>query len=82
MIPIPLNVSIFCIFIGLANYYRRLIQIFSIIAKPFTQLTKTIHDWKWGDVQNKKFEALKQRLGLAPMFRRPNTCCPFQLHVN
>jgi hypothetical protein len=82
MITIPFDVSRFCIFIVSANYYYRVIQIFNVIAKPFTQLTQTIHDWKWRDVQNKTIEVLKQRLQLAPMLRRLNTCCPFQLHVN
>ena len=81
-IPIPRDVPRLRAFLGLANYYRRFMCNFSVIAKPLTQLTRTRQDWEWEPVQDEAFEALKKALGSAPMLRRPDTQRPFQLHTD
>ena len=72
-IPIPKDVPRLRAFLGLANYYRRFVHNFSVIAKPLTQLTRTGQDWEWGPAQDEAFEALKKALGSTPVLRRPNT---------
>ena len=81
-IPIPRDVPRLRAFLGLANYYRRFVRNFSIIAKPLTQLTRTGQEYKWGPAQDVAFEALKKALGSAPVLRRPDTRRPFQLHTD
>ena len=81
-IPIPRDVPRLRAFLGLANYYRRFVRNFSVIAKPLTQLTRTGQDWKWEPAQDAAFEALKKALGSAPVLRRPDTRRPFQLHTD
>ena len=72
-IPIPRDVPRLRAFLGLANYYRRFVRNFSVIAKPLTQLTRTGQEYKWGPAQDVAFEALKKALGSAPVLRRPDT---------
>ncbi|GJU98581.1 putative reverse transcriptase domain-containing protein [Tanacetum coccineum] len=48
--------------LGLAGYYRRLIEGFSKIAKPMTKLTQKKVKFEWGDKQETAFQLLKQKL--------------------
>jgi len=41
----PMNVSKVCIFMGLANYYRRYVKGFSAMAKPLNMLLKLDQEW-------------------------------------
>ncbi|GJU45917.1 putative reverse transcriptase domain-containing protein [Tanacetum coccineum] len=43
-------------FLGLAGYYRRFIENFSKIAKPFTLLTQKNKAYVWGDKQDEAFQ--------------------------
>ena len=45
-IPIPRDVPRLRAFLGLANYYRRFVRNFSVIAKPLIQLTRTGQEWE------------------------------------
>jgi hypothetical protein len=63
-------------FLGLAGYYRRIIENFSKIAKPLTSLLEKGVDFSWTDEHQKAFEELKKRLTtalvlqhLAPIFQ-------------
>ena len=69
-------------FLGLANYYRRFVKNFSLIAKPLTILTSKDQPWTWGREQQQAFETLKQKLGSAPVLRRPDVSKSFQLHTD
>ncbi|GJT77848.1 putative reverse transcriptase domain-containing protein [Tanacetum coccineum] len=42
-------------FLGLAGYYKRLIEGFSKIAKPMTELTQKNQKFDWGEEQNEAF---------------------------
>ena len=75
-IPAPVDVPRFCTFLGLANYYQRL------IAKPPTILMSKDQPWTWGCEQQHAFETLKQKLGTALVLRRPNVSKSFQLHTD
>jgi hypothetical protein len=47
-IPAPVDVPRLCALLGLANYYRRFVKNFSLIAKPLTILTSKDQPWTWG----------------------------------
>ena len=81
-IPAPSDVPRLRAFLGLANYYRRFVKNFSLIAKPLTILTGKDQPWIWSREQQQAFDTLKQRLGSAPVLRRPDVSRAFQLHTD
>lgn len=46
-------------FKGLCSYFRKFINNFAIIARPFTELTKKNVDWIWEEKQQEAFSKLK-----------------------
>ena len=50
---------------GLTNFYRRFIKVFTTIAKPLTDLTKKAIEFKWEATEEAAFEALKKALTTA-----------------
>ena len=76
-IPAPVDVPRLRVFLGLANYYRRFVKNISLIAKPLTILTSNDQPWTWGCKQQHAFETLKQKLGMAPVLRRPDVSKSF-----
>ncbi|GKA04007.1 putative reverse transcriptase domain-containing protein [Tanacetum coccineum] len=53
-------------FLGLASYYRRFIEGFSLISKPLTKLTQKDKKYEWGKEEEEAFQTLKQKLCSAP----------------
>ncbi|GKA87533.1 putative reverse transcriptase domain-containing protein [Tanacetum coccineum] len=49
-------------FLGLAGYYRRFIEGFSLISKPLTKLTQKNKKYEWGTEEDEAFHTLKQKL--------------------
>ncbi|GJV54637.1 putative reverse transcriptase domain-containing protein [Tanacetum coccineum] len=49
-------------FLGLAGYYRRFIEGFSLISKPLTKLTEKNKKYEWGTEEDEAFQTLKQKL--------------------
>ncbi|GJZ13780.1 putative reverse transcriptase domain-containing protein [Tanacetum coccineum] len=49
-------------FLGLAGYYRRFIEGFSLISKPLTKLTQKNRKYEWGAEEDEAFQTLKQKL--------------------
>lgn len=49
-------------FLGLAEYFRKCVSNFSLVAKPLTTLTKKNAVFEFGDAQRQAFEQLKQAL--------------------
>ncbi|GJZ77146.1 putative reverse transcriptase domain-containing protein [Tanacetum coccineum] len=49
-------------FIGLASYYRRFIEGFSLISKPLTKLTQKDKKYEWGKEEEEAFQTLKRKL--------------------
>lgn len=47
-------------FLGFANFYRRFIKNFSIMATPLYELTKKDAVWAWSGAHQKAFESLKK----------------------
>ncbi|GKC05872.1 putative reverse transcriptase domain-containing protein [Tanacetum coccineum] len=49
-------------FLGLAGYYWRFIEGFSLISKPLTKLTQKNKKYEWSEDEEEAFELLKQKL--------------------
>ncbi|GJV53327.1 putative reverse transcriptase domain-containing protein [Tanacetum coccineum] len=49
-------------FLGLAGYYRRFIEGFSLISKPLTKLTQKYKKYEWGKEEEEAFRPLKHKL--------------------
>ena len=54
-------------FLGLANYYRRFVKDFAVIAKLLHRLTEKTARFEWGDECQRSFEELRGRLVTAPI---------------
>ncbi|GJW03555.1 putative reverse transcriptase domain-containing protein [Tanacetum coccineum] len=58
-------------FLGLAGYYRRFIEGFSLIVKPLTKLTQKNKTYEWGKEEEEAFQLLKDKLCSAPILVLP-----------
>ncbi|GJR53812.1 putative reverse transcriptase domain-containing protein [Tanacetum coccineum] len=58
-------------FLGLAGYYRRFIEFFSLISKPLTKLTQKNKKYEWGKEEEEAFQTLKKKLYSAPILALP-----------
>lgn len=67
----PTTVTEIRSFLGLAGYYRRFIENFSLIASPLTKLTRKGVPFLWTDTCEKSFQELKHRLTTAPVLVIP-----------
>jgi len=64
--PTPRSVKGVRAFLGLASFYRRLVNGFADLGKPLTELTKKERLFTWGPDQQKAFDDLKARLCTTP----------------
>src|SRR5467141_4042313 len=80
--PTPRNVTEVQSFVGFVNFYRRLIQDFSHVAKPLHQLTKKGEAWKWTGDERKAFEELKRLITSTPILVQPNQSVQFWLEMD
>ena len=58
-IPRPRDISRLHAFLGLCNYYRKFVKIFSAIGKPLIMLTRNYQPWIWRDEQEAAIQQLK-----------------------
>nr|GEX46385.1 putative reverse transcriptase domain-containing protein [Tanacetum cinerariifolium] len=58
-------------FLGLAGYYRRFIEGFSLISKPLTKVTQKNKKFEWETEAEEAFRTLKQKLCCAPILALP-----------
>nr|XP_034908287.1 uncharacterized protein LOC118044188 [Populus alba] len=68
----PTSVTEIRSFLGLAGYYRRFIEGFSLIATPLTQLTRKDKKWVWSEECEASFQELKRRLTTTPVLTLPS----------
>ncbi|XP_061947386.1 uncharacterized protein LOC133670792 [Populus nigra] len=68
----PTTVTEIRSFLGLAGYYRRFIEGFSMIATPLTRLTRKNIRWEWSKKCEESFQELKRRLTTAPVLILPS----------
>lgn len=79
--PTPSSQKQLCSFLGLANYYKRFIQAYSIIAKPMTSLLKK-DGFCWNLVATNAFNKLKTTLTTAPVLALPNFAKTFVVETD
>ncbi|KAG1926787.1 retrotransposable element [Pimephales promelas] len=81
--PVPRTVKELQRFLGFANFYRRFIRNFSLIAAPLTALTKR-HSSRisWNPEAQHAFQELKSRFTTAPILRHPDPECQFIVEVD
>ncbi|GJU11279.1 putative nucleotidyltransferase, ribonuclease H [Tanacetum coccineum] len=69
-------------FLGLAGYYRRFIEGFSLISKPLTKLTQKDKKYEWGKEEEEAFQILKQKLCSAPILALPEGTKDFVVYCD
>ena len=69
----PRNVTEVRRFLGLAGYYRRFVQGFSVIASSLTRLLRKGVKFEWDDKCQSSFERLKEILVEAPVLIQPTS---------
>ena len=78
--PTPRDVKELRQFLGLANYYRRFIEGYSVIAEPLHKLTrKSAAGYKWTGECGRAFLTLQQRLVSPPILAYPQFAHKFTL---
>ncbi|KAJ8333220.1 hypothetical protein SKAU_G00421160 [Synaphobranchus kaupii] len=69
-------------FLGFANFYRRFIRNYSVIAAPLTKLTSIAFPFCWNSEAQQAFELLKVRFSSAPILCHPDTARQFTVEVD
>ncbi|KAL2080706.1 hypothetical protein ACEWY4_024499 [Coilia grayii] len=69
-------------FLGFANFYRRFIRNYSMLAAPLTALTSSAVGFHWSGAAEEAFLALKARFTSAPILRQPDPNEQFIVEVD
>jgi len=69
-------------FLGLANYYRRFIEGFAMVARPLHNLVKKDKKWDWTEREEKVFRELKERFTKEPVLVAPNMDKKMRMEVD
>jgi len=69
-------------FFGVAQYWRNFIAKFSSIVAPLHVVTSIKQAFQWGGKQQKYFDALKEKISLAPVLSLPNLRQPFEIQID
>ncbi|KAA3477082.1 DNA/RNA polymerases superfamily protein [Gossypium australe] len=69
-------------FLGLAGYYRRFVEGFSLIAAPLTKLLRKGVPFVWSDKQQESFKMLKRILTKAPVLIQPEVGKEFVMYCD
>ncbi|GKF03177.1 reverse transcriptase domain-containing protein [Tanacetum coccineum] len=69
-------------FLGLASYYQRFIEGFSLISKPLTKFTQKYKKYEWGKEEEEAFQTLKQKLCSALILALPVGTDDFVVYCN
>ena len=80
--PVPRSRRELQQFLGLANYYRRFIKSFALIAKPLQYLTEKNAPFEWTAACQKSFDDLRKCLASAPILAYPDHSKPFLLDTD
>ena len=76
----PRNVTEVRSFLGLASYYRRFVQGFSVIASSLTRLLQKGVKFEWDDKCQSSFERLKEILVEAPVLIQPTSVRDYTMY--
>ncbi|MES9950010.1 MAG: RNase H-like domain-containing protein [Candidatus Thiodiazotropha sp.] len=80
--PIPTSKRQLMRFLGMAGYYRKFCNNFSVIAQPLTNLLSKRTKFLWNEECQNAFEKLKAILNSAPVLLAPNFQKAFKLAVD
>ena len=69
-------------YLGLANFYRRMVPNFALIAMPLTQLLKKNAEFVWEKEQRDSFNAIKQALVNSAINAFPKYDLPMHLYTD
>lgn len=71
-------------FLGFANWYRRFVKDYAIIAAPLYQLStkKLITDAMWTEKENESFKTIKKRMCQSPVLRTPDWSKPMIIQAD
>nr|GEZ98920.1 putative reverse transcriptase domain-containing protein [Tanacetum cinerariifolium] len=69
-------------FLGLAGYYRRFIEGFSLISKPLTKLTQKDKKYEQGKEEEEAIQTLKQKLCSASILALPEGIEDFMVYCD
>jgi len=78
----PKNITEIHSFLGLAGYYRKLIEGFSKLALPLTKLTRKGQPFEWNEACEFSFQELKKKLTSAPVLILPNPTKNFEVYCD
>jgi hypothetical protein len=79
---VPISVGDIWSFLGLARYYRRLIEGFSKISKLITELLEKDKKFEWMPTCEASFQELKKRLTTAPILVMPDMENAFSIYCD
>ena len=69
-------------FLGLANYYRRFVEGFSVRASPLTELLKKHSQWGWTSECQVAFDELKQAMIEGPVLKIVDMTQLFKIEID
>nr|GEU66985.1 putative reverse transcriptase domain-containing protein [Tanacetum cinerariifolium] len=78
--PRPATLTEVRSFLGLAGYYRRFVEGFSLLALPLTKLMWKGEKFVWNEEREKSFEELKRRLVFSPILTIPSGTGGYQIY--
>ena len=80
--PAPTTVRGVRSFLSLANFYRRFIKDYVMLAKPLTDLMQKDKAFTWRSAEANAFTSLKSCFTTAPILTYPNNNCQFRLETD
>ena len=80
--PTPQGVKDIQKFLGLANYYRRFIEGFAMVARPLHDLMKKDKKWEWTEREEKAFKELKEKFTKEPVLAAPDIDKKMRMEVD
>ncbi|GJS76117.1 retrotransposon protein, putative, ty3-gypsy subclass [Tanacetum coccineum] len=78
--PRLVTVTEFRSFLGLAGYYRRFVEGFSLLALPLTKLMRKGEKFVWNEEREKSFKELKRSLVSSPVLTLPSGTGGYQIY--
>ncbi|KAK8930760.1 hypothetical protein KSP39_PZI016487 [Platanthera zijinensis] len=69
-------------FLGLAGYYRRFVEGFSVLSSSLTRLTQKNAVFVWSEACEEAFQELKRRLCSAPVLTFPKEGVEYDVYVD
>ena len=77
--PLPKSATEMRSFLGLGNYFKRFIQVYSSLVAPLVSLTRPKMPFLWGRLAQSAFDALKHDLCHAPVLALPDVDAHYEV---